>query len=153
MEISDKRRRRLEDIANGINDSRNSGDGLSKILLVLKYIPAVYYGALLKQEDQERFADGISWKPKTLTTVNAIVLGLGTSAAHYFVGNEIMDFIRDLDVVGHTWDYLDVVGDIENYIIPKIANLGRSFLSLNNFFSLSGVWFWYVKCPAGGDLL
>lgn len=91
---------RLEEIAKEIN---NSGETLLDKAKRISYIPlAVYYGGVLRREYQKKFAEKIKWREKTLTTSNAVIFGLFTSAMYYGSGEAAgsfgnMDFIKNLE--------------------------------------------------------
>jgi hypothetical protein len=93
MGLSKKERRELRDIAKGVR----SHNILKKIFW---FIPAVYYGGVLRERYQKWFAKKLHWREKNLTVCNALIFGLITSVLYFYFGTKALGFLSGYLVSG-----------------------------------------------------
>jgi len=97
MEISDWKRRRLENITSGINNSGNSlVDKLKKSAYM---VPLIWLAGALSAEFQEEYLEKAGFRKenaKYLTIANAAIFGVGVSLGRYYWGVEASESLENI---------------------------------------------------------
>ncbi len=148
MVISERERKRLENITSRINNPGNSLTGKLKKAVYL--VPLIWLAGALDGESQEEYLEKAGFRKenaKYLTIANAAIFGLGISVPRYYLGEEVSEGIK------HASDFLGMTSETLNEAYFKIdfwQSIGRIIYSSSTgkpiiSFSLTGFGGTYIK--------
>lgn len=93
MGLSKEKRLKLSSIARGVR----SHNFFKKLFW---FIPAIYYGGVLRERYQKWFAKKMHWREKNLTVCNALTFGLATSVLYFYFGYQALGALSSYLVSG-----------------------------------------------------